>query len=257
MKRDWLKRATGELPQTYEKFVKNAVEGAVGFVTGKDAEKATKEAAKTAAAAEMERLAYLKDVERIPRAYREAALGDIGAELGYTFDDEGNLVSAGQDLFAQAQASPMRQAIIDANRFAGEQAIARNLSATGGLRGGAGVSQLAGFGADLENRATIAAYQDLLAKQGTLLGQPLQTQNIAQSMSNVGQIQAQGIAGAEQAKQAGISGWLNTMVGAAQAMAGRPNTTGGYQPHVTTPTTTPVQPTYNQPNLMPTPPGTV
>lgn len=101
--------------------------------------------------------------------------------------------------------SPLYRAIMSA-RDAGEQAIARTSSATGGLRGGQSISDLATFNRDLENRAFLESRSDVLRGLGSMAGYSGLAPQIAQGYSNIGQTLGQGQVAAAQARQDGLSG---------------------------------------------------
>ena len=183
-------------------------------ITGESAADATKEAAETAAAAEMERLEYLKETEALPQAFREGGLTQLGALSGFSFDPETGQatytgdMSAQQGLIDQSKLSPLYQSIMG-GRAAGEEALARSNSAVGGLRGGSTAADLVSYNTDLQNNALLQAYNQQLGGIQGLAGLPSNANQIGQSMSNIGQIQAQGIQGSAQARQNAFNNLLN------------------------------------------------
>ena len=104
-------------------FVGDIVGGIFG---GDDAADAATDAANIQAQAQREALAYLKETEAIPQAFREEGLKRLGGLYGL----EGG-VGSQQELIDQAQLSPLYQAIMGTQQ-AGEDAILRQASATGG-----------------------------------------------------------------------------------------------------------------------------
>lgn len=108
-------------------------------------------------------------------------------------------------ILERAMASPLYSAIMS-GRGAGEESILRNASATGNLRGGATISDLAEYNTGLENRATIEAYNQQLQGVQGLAGLSSMAPQIANQYSNIGQTSGQGIIGAAQAKQQGLAG---------------------------------------------------
>jgi hypothetical protein len=102
------------------------------------------------------------------------------------------------------------------NQAAGEEAILRGASATGGLRSGNVQENLARYSTDLRNQALLTSYQDQLQGLRGLAGIPGQTENIAGVMGNIGQTQAAGIVAQGQIQQQqlqGISDIVGTGVG--------------------------------------------
>lgn len=178
-----------------------------------------------------------------------AATGKPIAEVNNRFSAQGGSVARGpmsQDqLISQAQGSPLYAAIMGTQR-AGEQAILRNASATGGLRGGGTIGNLTDFGQQTANRALLASYADAQAtdqynqsfsqnqanfdrqqsgnefyrQQGVPLGilsglAGIQGNegSIADLISGIGTTQAQGMLGAAQAKQQGNQNMWNNLIG--------------------------------------------
>jgi len=106
--------------------------------------------------------------------------------------------------------SPLYQAIMG-GRDAGEQAIARSSNATGGLRGGQSVSDLATFNRDLSNRALIESRNSIIQGLGSFAGMPSMAPQIAGQYNNIGGTMAQGQIAAGQAQQQGIAGAANAI----------------------------------------------
>lgn len=162
-------------------------------------------AADTAAASQAESLAYLKEVEKLPRALREEALMGLGGEVGFTFDEQGNIVSDGSTMEERALASPMYTGA----REQGAEAIMRRASATGGMR--------SGNTQDALYRADSALFQNAYQQQQNLMsglsGLPSYASDIAGVTTGIGQTQAAGIMGAAQAQQAGYQGIGNAITG--------------------------------------------
>lgn len=177
------------------------------FTGAKDQKRAARDASAAQQEAQRNVIDYLEKTEALPRAFREAALTDLGAGLGYTLDEEGNVITEGFDAIEQARRSPLYDAILG-SRQQGEEAIARTASATGGLRSGATIGALTDYNQQLQNQALQAGYQDVLNRQNILLGLPTNEQAIAQSMGNIGSIQAQGIQAAGGAARQGFQDLL-------------------------------------------------
>lgn len=188
---------------------------------GKDAERAAKEASRASVGAQMEGLEYLKEKERpisqLDLAARNLIAGELGIPAATTEGVEGEYIPAGGGLVERAQKSPLYAAIMS-GRDAGEQAIARNALATGGLRTGSTIGQLAGFGKDLQNQALLQSYNQQLGLAQNLMGTPTLAPQIAQQTSNIGQTQALGITGAAQARQQGLGNLINLGTQAGSAL---------------------------------------
>jgi len=184
---------------------------------GGDAADAAKAAAATQAEAQQAALDYLKETEALPQAFREGALTQLGAYYGIGIDPEtGGFTQieatrpSQEQLLSQAQSSPLYDAIMG-GREAGEEALARRAAAGSGLRGGATTSNLIGYNTDLQNQATLQAFnqqqqqqQQRLAGLGQLSRLPSMAPQIAQGTANIGQTLAQGQIGAANAQQQAI-----------------------------------------------------
>lgn len=192
-------------------MVVSSIGGAVmASKSADDAADASKDAAATQAGSEREALDYLKEVERLPQQFREGALMKLGGIAGLE-GGEGDQ----QELIDKARQSPLYSAIMG-TQGAGEDAIMRNASMTGGLRSGNTQDQLFSYNANLENTALLESYnQELQGLQG--LGQlPSNANTIASATSNIGATLAQGQIGAANAKQQGNEAMMNSLMGGAQ-----------------------------------------
>lgn len=178
---------------------------------GKEAADATTEAAGVSAEAQREALEYLKEAEAVPRQYREGALGQLGGLVGIGDNTQ-------QKLIDQAQNSPLYSAIMG-QRDAGEDAILRNASATGGLRSGDASANLSDYGMQLENKALLDSYNQQVGTLTGLSGLPSNVNNIAATTSGIGQTLGLGISGAAQARQAGGQQRSDNVLGAAKFAA--------------------------------------
>ena len=139
-----------------------------------------------------ESLDYLKERERLPNAFRDAALKRTASQQGFTFDDQGNIIQdANYDPIAAAKQNPLYNAILG-TREAGEQSILRNASATGGLRSGATIGQLTDYNQQLEQDALLQSYNQNQQQQNQLLGLPSNSNAIASGTDAIGQTLAQG-----------------------------------------------------------------
>lgn len=160
-------------------------------ITGRGAEKASKSAANTQAAAQQEALEYLKEREEIPRQFQEGALGQLGGLFGL----QGGSPNADRNI-RQNPIFQATQGMIPQQ----EEAILRNQSATGALRTGGTDMMLA----DNQRMNTLQAYQNTMGGLQGLAGLQSYAPQIAQGMAGIGQTLGQGeIAGAN-ARQQGI-----------------------------------------------------
>ena len=184
--------------------------GFVRNLTGAtQAARASEAAAATQAQYQDEALQYLKEAEELPQQFREGALTQLAGLAGL----EGGEGSQ-QQLIEQAQMSPLYKAMIEG----GEQAALRNLSATGGLRGGSSISAQQG----VQNQALLQAYNQQLGQLQGLAQLPSNVNQIAAQQSGIGQTLSQGQVAAAQARQQGGLGSLigpATQLGAAYLMS--------------------------------------
>lgn len=201
---------------------------------GGDASDAAERAARTAAQGQQDQLAYLQEINKIPQAFLEQGMQQYGAYFGIGYDPTtGQATSIDPTMPSQeerislAESSPLYASIMS-GQAAGEEALARTASATGGLRGGSTASDLAAFGSDLQNQALMSGYNEQLRQeqqqmQGlqTLMGQPTYGSQIGQTMGGIGETLAQGqIAGANARNQAtGQLLGLGGQLGAAAIMS--------------------------------------
>lgn len=166
-------------------------------ITGESAAEDIAAATQLQTQAQQEGLEYLKETEAVPQELRQAGLQRLGGIAGLPgFEEYGSQ----QQLIEQAQASPFYQSQLGA----GQEAIARTASATGGLRGGGTAADLAGFSSNLLNQA----YQQELSGLQGLAQLPSQAGQISQQYGQIGQTQAQGAIAQAQAQQAGMSNIL-------------------------------------------------
>lgn len=192
--------------------------GVAAHQSSKKAADATKRAAGTSADAQMEALEYMREREAIPQEIREKTL--LGLQDFYQVPDQ---PASQEELITQARQSPLYGAIMGTQE-AGEEAILRNASATGGLRSGRSNARLSDYGMQLENQALLQSFQQAqqrddyernLNLQGLsgLAQLPSNANAIAQQMGNIGQTQAMGIQGAAQARQQGMQNILGNTLG--------------------------------------------
>ena len=172
--------------------ITDAIGDVVGGITGSTAADAATQGAATTAAAEQASLDYFKEANAVSQAYRDAGLTQLGALSG--FDASGAFTgdfSAQQALIDQAKASPIYQSQL----AQGNEAIARSASATGGLRTGGTVEDLASFESNLLNQA----YNQQVGNIQSLAQLPDTTAQTAQMMAAPGITTGQGQIAAGQA----------------------------------------------------------
>lgn len=174
---------------------------------GDEAAKAAIKASETTAEAQREALEYLKEREAIPQQFREGALTELGGLYGL----EGGTGSQ-EAIIQRAIKSPLYQNIMG-GREAGEEAILRNLAATGGLRSGTAQEGLYDYNTQLQNKALLESYnQQLMGLQG-LGSLPSMAPVIAGQISGIGQTLGQGQIAAAQARQAGSQQGMGNLMG--------------------------------------------
>lgn len=145
---------------------------------------------------------------------------------------QGLLPASQEELLAEAENSALYQAIMS-GRDQGEQAILRNASATGGLRSGNSIEDLANFNTNLQNQALLSGYNEAVRREqlnrdalltsfgdvrsgvGSLATLGGNESEIANLYSSIGRNQAAGITGAAQAEQDALGLGLNTALGVA------------------------------------------
>lgn len=176
---------------------------------GKDAAEATKKAAQTSVDFQQQALDYLKEREAPLQFYQEQGLGGIASLLGLPqYGAEGD--QGGTNILETLQQSPLYQGIMSGQQ-AGEEAILRNASATGGLRSGNVQSNLADFASQLQNQALTTAYQDRVNQLQGLSGLQSYAPSIASGTAGIGSTLASGITGAAQAQQNSIGTGLGAI----------------------------------------------
>jgi hypothetical protein len=167
-------------------------------------------------AAQREALEYMKQREALPQRIREGAL--TGLEGYFQVPDA---PMGQQAMIAQAQQSPLYSAIMGGQQ-AGEEAILRNASATGGLRSGNVQENLARYSGDLQNQALLTSFNQAQGRedfnQQTNLGGLQSLANIqsnapmiANQMSGIGATQGAGAVGVGQTLGAGATAYGNTL----------------------------------------------
>ena len=176
---------------------------------GSQAADASRDAADTSAAAQMEELRYLKEINALPQQYKESALTELNSRFN---PDTGQYEFPQQQMVDQAQQSPLYAALMGSQQ-AGEESIMRNAGATGGLRSGNVQANMYDYNTQLQNQSLLTAYDQQVQQydygmQGLqgLAGLPTNEAQIGQTMAGIGDTQAQGILGAGQAQQQAIQG---------------------------------------------------
>lgn len=204
---------------------------AVGLTDSKAGERAAaaqREAASTQAGFQREALDFLKQEQAPISAARQGSLARLSALAG------GYGVPSEAELLQNIEQNPLYQAILGTQEGA-ERAVLRNQAATGGFRGGDTQVGLGRVAADTQRNALLAAFQNRqaqnqqgfqnrLALEGQILGQPTQTSNIAALTSGIGQTLAQGqTAAAQSALQGSQSNTANLLniLGTAAAFSDR------------------------------------
>lgn len=173
-------------------------------LSGKTAADEAKAAAAKQADYQQQGLDYLMQTEEIPQALRQAGLQQLGGIAGLPgFEQYGNQ----QQLIDQSMSSPLYQSILGTGA-AGQEAIARSASATGGLRGGGTASDLANYQQNLEQEALLESYNQQLGGIQGLAQLPSQAGQISQGYGQIGQTQAMGQIAGAQAQQQGMSNIL-------------------------------------------------
>jgi len=177
-----------------------AVGGALvgGYFSSKASDKAadaSRDAAQTAAGSQTEALNYLKEVEAIPQQFRQEALTKLGGLVGLK-GGEGSQA----ELIKRAKASPLYAAIMS-GKNEGENALLRTASATGGLRSGNVQGAMYEYNSDLRAQALLESYNQQLSGLQGLAQLPSNANQIASTMTGIGETQAQGIIAGGQIQQ--------------------------------------------------------
>lgn len=207
------------------------VTDAVGLTDTKAGDRAAAaqgRAAETYADAQREAREYLKEAQAPVLEARQGSLARLSALAG------GYGVPSEAELLEDIEQNPLYQAILQTQEGA-ERAVLRNQAATGGFRGGDTQVGLGRVAADTQRNALLAAFQNRqaqnqqgfqnqLALEGQILGQPTQTSNIAALTSGIGSTLAQGQTAAAQSalqgSQANTANLLN-ILGTAAAFSDR------------------------------------
>ena len=162
----------------------SGVTDAIGLTDTKDAGDKSWKAAQLTAGAQEESLAYLKEREALPQAYREAALKGLGGEYGFTLDQEGNVISDGRSIDQRVMSDPR---YLNA-RDRGSEAIMREASMTGGMRSGNTQDALYRADAALYDQA----YGNQIQGMQGFANLPSNANQIASGISGIGRTLGQG-----------------------------------------------------------------
>lgn len=177
------------------------------FGGGDEPAEAGLQAAGIEAQAQREALGYLKEREEIPRQFSEAALKGLGGLYGMPGG-----TGSQQELIQKSIDSPFYQEIMG-GRKAGEEAILRSASATGGLRSGNVQEALYDYDTQLQNKALLTAYNQQLQGLQGLAGLPSRASEIAGGMAGIGETKAAGIIGSAQSAQESKQQGLGNLLG--------------------------------------------
>lgn len=187
------------------------VTDAVGLTDSKAggrAAEATSVAANTAAAAQMEALDFMKSQSALPTEIRDQSL----RQLQGIFSSPTGIIDFQNSMSQAISGNPFYQ-----NRLGQmEEATLRNASATGSLRGGQAISDVASVQNNLLSQLTNQATGAQLGGMQSLAGLNTNTNQIANIMGQIGQTQAQGITGAAQAQAAGNQQNISNLMGLGQ-----------------------------------------
>lgn len=191
----------------------NTVTDTLGLTDSGAAAEAAERGAATTAGAERESLDYLKELDALPREFREKALSQLGNIFG--FGDEG----AQQEFYGGLTSDPFYE-MIKGTLPEREKAFLRGQSATGDLRGGSSILGLGDVAQKTEREALAGAYQNQLQGIQSLMGTPSYGREIATGISGVGRTLGQGQIAAGQAQQDAAQGGLNTLLGVGKLASG-------------------------------------
>lgn len=179
----------------------------MGGILGGGGDSGAEDAANIQAQAQREALAYLREREKLPQAFREGALTNLGSEYGLTLDQNGKIIPDGSSILQRAEASPFYSTAVRR----GEEAVLRNASATGGLRSGNTNEALA----EVNTNALLNAYNQQLSGLQGFANLPSNANNIASSMAGIGQTLAQGQIADANYQNAASQNQMNNLTGLA------------------------------------------
>lgn len=143
----------------------------------------------------------------------EVSPQQVQATPGSVFDTTGDPGYGSQEqIIQEAISSPLYGALMS-GRSAGEEAILRSASATGGLRSGNVQSSLYDYNTQLENQALLQSYNQQMSGLGGLAGLSSYAPQIAQQTGAIGTTLGQGQIAAAQAQQAGTQQAGSSLMG--------------------------------------------
>lgn len=175
-------------------------------VSGSGAADAAKEGAATAAGYQQSALDYLKEVEKVPQQYRTAGTEALGALYGLGSPEQN------QAAIGRYQDSPINQLMMqntDASLRAGEQGIARNATATGGLRGGDVQRSMYDYNTMFKNQQQQQMLSNYLSGLGGMSQLQTNPEAIYTGTANIGNTLASGQIAGGQARQQGAANFAN------------------------------------------------
>ena len=183
---DWAGDVKESAQETWQD-VRGSAKDAWDDVRGKTAEEETKRATEENLAQQNRALDYMIEADRFPRERREAALAGLGMMTA-----PGGMVNAYKEI---ERSQPYQYQLAQA-----EQAANRNMANQGMNMSAAKQAILAGIAPQLQQQMYNQRVGQL---ERQAFGIPSGAGQIAGQMSNIGNIGAQGIIGAAQARQAG------------------------------------------------------
>lgn len=152
-------------------------------------------------------LDYLMEQERLPTKFREGALKTLAGVYGLP-GGRGDQ----QQFIDEAIQSPLYKSIMG-GKDAGEEAILRSASATGGLRSGDVQSAMYDYNTQLQNKALLESYNQRLMGLGGMANLPSMAPQISGTMGQIGETHAMGQVAAQQAQKDRKSNLVNTLLG--------------------------------------------
>ncbi len=183
----------------------NKVTDTLGLTDSGSAARATSAGYSTMSAAQREALDYLKEVDAMPREFRDKALGAFADVYG--MGESG--AEGRQEFFSGLEEDPLYGMVMDTMDDR-EEAYLRTQGATGNLRGGESIRGVGDIAADTKKEAIMTAYQDQLSGIQGLMGLPTHEKDIYEGMIGIGDTEGRGKIAVGQAEQAAEqSGWDN------------------------------------------------
>lgn len=190
-------------------FLKNLGQS-LGLTGTNDARRAARTATMQQLAAQKEGIDYLKAQNVLPTEMRDFALRDMGALYGMTgdgYDGDAALERMTQNPLYQAQLQNLNM-----GAGMGEEALLRNASAVGGLRGGRTIGDLGQYQLALQQQKNALLNQGYQGLQG-FTSLKNYTDDIYGGMVGMGKTQAQGTIGQAQSQLAQNQASLSNIMG--------------------------------------------